>query len=111
MMTTETAAWLTKLMVEKGARTFGDLMVLLNTPPSESEETPPPLTWSFLITEEDVASDDPATVDMFTAQPLTNAARERMMREYALFSGRSFEYVEQQIISLRLPASVSGSKE
>jgi hypothetical protein len=98
----EMAAWFKKMMAERGLQTYGELMMRLNAPARESEE--PSLTWTFVITADDVASSDPANVDTFNdvgGPHLTIGARERMMREYALFSGRSIDYVEQQIASLR----------
>lgn len=95
----ERAAYFTRLMVQKGVRTFGDLMFLMNKPPGP-EDTAPALSWSFTITLEDVCGADPSLVSMF-GQTLTNAARERMMREYGLFVGRSHADVEHEIVKLR----------
>jgi hypothetical protein len=96
--TPELAEYFTRLMVEKGARTFGDLMALMNTP-SRSEETPPPLSWTFTITLEDIAGADPLEIN--PCDVLTYKARERMMREFGLFAGVRHSDVERQIVTLR----------
>jgi hypothetical protein len=99
MMTHEQrAAYFERLMVARGARSFGELMFIMNAP--RSDDAPPPLVWTFTLSIDDVTG-DPLDLNTLAADSLTWEARERMMREYGLFRGVPHSDVERLIATYR----------